>query len=84
MPLPESGGEEPAAPGMQAGRRQSGGPILPSSTRGNQALTSQAWSGQYVQEESHHPHTRTQGPDPAALRDDAWSLLCATGGITVV
>ncbi|XP_074777921.1 ras-related protein Rab-37 isoform X3 [Athene noctua] len=31
---PESGGEEPAAPGVQAGGRQSRGPILLSSTEG--------------------------------------------------
>ncbi|KAM6240127.1 ras-related protein Rab-37 isoform 2-T2 [Spheniscus humboldti] len=64
VPSPESSWEEPAAPGAQAGGRQSGGPNLPSSTQGNQALTSQAWMGQYggVERGRGEPSPRHQDP----------------------
>lgn len=44
VPSPESSQGEL---GVQAGRGHSGGPILPSSSCGNQPLTSQVWTGQY-------------------------------------
>lgn len=88
MPLLESGREELAAPGAQAGGRLSGGPILPLSTEGTRLRQAKCGrddaADQSVHKESHRPGARIQGPDPAALQGNAWGLLCAIGGITAV